>query len=95
LGHDAEAVQEMFSSVLQAFEDDEEFIDEFTNFMTAESDACDLAELGVDGLVAKKLEQEKEQQSEVEEELRHGARSSTEIYTRGCHWIPRLKRASV
>jgi hypothetical protein len=22
--------------------------------------------------------------------MRHGARFSAEIYTRGCHWIPRL-----
>jgi hypothetical protein len=25
----------------------------------------------------------------------HGARFSAEIYTRGCHWIPRMKRTRV
>jgi hypothetical protein len=25
----------------------------------------------------------------------HGARVSTEVYARGCHWFPRLKRAGV
>jgi hypothetical protein len=33
--------------------------------------------------------------SDLLQDVMHGVRFQTEIYTRGCHWIPRLLRLSL
>ena len=69
LGHDPVAVQEMFSRVLNHYSDDDEFIDAFTDFMEVESNACELAELGAEGLQQKRQETQRAQQEEVQQTM--------------------------
>jgi len=88
LGHDPVVVQEMFSRVLAHYEEDKEFINEFVDFMEDESNACDLAQLGEEGLKKKHAEAEAAQQQEMQQEMMSLQKEQMKI--RSLHMIMKM-----
>lgn len=78
----------MFSRVLAHYEEDKEFINEFVDFMEDESNACDLAQLGEEGLKKKHAEAEAAQQQEMQQEMMSLQKEQMKI--RSLHMIMKM-----